>query len=200
MYLYPVFHLHAKGQKDKDVVSGLRVTRILPTSKSVQISSGTLSKQSAYYKPSESAITNSGSILSYTINSEVDDVNVSNNTTICENGIVMRSGNYVFGLGYGKSFDHSTQEYDVVGKENDQYDPSWKESDDSTINKYVNAPVLFYYEHDENYYKGKDNPKAGKSLEGYAKRVHSIPLKDLFDVIRYIRTKTDFSTWLSNPD
>ena len=51
-----------------------------------------------------------------------------------------------------------------------------------------------------NYYKGKDTPKAGKSLEGYAKRVHSIPLKDLFDVIRYIRTKTDFSTWLSNPD
>ena len=200
LYLYPVFHLHAKGQKDKDVVSGLRVKRILPTSKSVQISSGTLSKQSAYYKPSESAITNSGSILSYTINSEVDDENASNNTTICENGIVMRSGKYVFGLGYGKSFDHSTQEYDVVGKENDQYDPSWKESDDSTINKYVNAPVLFYYEHDENYYKGKDNPKAGKSLEGYAKRVHSIPLKDLFDVIRYIRTKTDFSTWLSNPD
>lgn len=197
LYLYPVFHLRAKGQKDKDVVSGLSVTRILPTSKSVQISSGTLSKQSAYYKPSESAITNSGSILSYTINSEADDENASNNTTICENGIVMRSGKYVFGLGYGKSFDHSTQEYNVEDKANN---PSWKESDDSTINKYVNAPVLFYYEHDENYYSSKDNPKTDKTLEGYAKRVHSIPLKDLFDVIRYIRTTTDFSTWLSNPD
>lgn len=194
LYLYPIFTLRAKGQKDKDVVSGLRVTRILPTLKSVQISSGILSKQSAYYKPEDSAFSGSGSTISYTINSRKDDAYASNNTTICENGIVMRSGNYVFGLGYGKSFDHSTQQYNVESEDN----PSWKESNEPNINKYVNVPVLFYYEHDEDYYKNADNPKSGKTLEGYAKRVHSIPLKDLFDIIRFIRTTTEFSEWQLN--
>lgn len=190
IYLYPVFELKAAGQEGKSIVDYITISNIVACNTTTVNVSKKLIKQSKYITVQD-ATYNAGASLRYNSN-EISE-GTQNNTTICENGIVMRSGNYVFGLGYGKVINHDKQGYSVddPGKEDSKY-PYWNINDSTNANdKYIEAPVLFYYEHTDNYYDTDENTKIKKGKvgddnnEGYARRIQAIPLDDLFEMVRW---------------
>lgn len=111
-------------------------------------------------------------------------------TTICEDGIVMRAGEYTFGLGYGNPVNHSNLENGYVTDEN---------SHEFISGVYASSkPYLFYYTNNstDSYYDNVGEPKSKDTSKiGYARRTHAIPLEDLFDVIQYLRETTGFNAW-----
>lgn len=119
-------------------------------------------------------------------------------TTICDDGIVIRAGGYVFGLGYTENFvNHNKQGYEIVDKKissthGDAINPTWAPSSNDCGEK---QPILFYHEYRKGYYDGYE-PKGDsddvKTNYGYAKRMNVIPLKDLFATIQALRNNTDY--------
>lgn len=189
IYLYPVFELTARGQEGKSIVDYITISNIVACNTATVNASKKLVKQSKYITVQD-ATYNAGASLQYNSNKITDGT--QNNTTICENGIVMRSGKYVFGLGYGKVVNHDKQGYSVddAGTEGSNY-PYWNINDSTNVtDKYIDAPVLFYYEHDDEYYDIDNNTKikegkVGDDNEGYARRIQAIPLNDLFEMVRW---------------
>lgn len=126
--------------------------------------------------------------LSYSIvTTSTTNTPTVNATNICNDGIVIRAGKYVFGLGNSQGYvDHSKAGYEMVANA----DPTWKatnESSDQIVN--INEPILFYHEYNPNYYDINKIPKgsASREINGYAKRMNAIPLKDIFETIKFIR-------------
>ena len=195
IYLYPVFELTAKGQGGKSIVDYITISNIVACNTATVNASKKLVKQSKYITVQD-ATYNAGASLRYNSN-EISE-GTQNNTTICENGIVMRSGNYVFGLGYGKVVNHNKQGYSVddPGTEGSKY-PYWNINNSTNVNdKYIDAPVLFYYEHDDEYYIKNNTTeiktgKVGDNNEGYARRIQAIPLDDLFEMVRWWKENKD---------
>jgi hypothetical protein len=124
-------------------------------------------------------------------------------TTITENGIVCRDGNYTFGLGYSENvIDHKKDGYTISDSTKE-----WT----ANIKTGGGEPVLFYYYYDSAEGKGFYNnnstlyksdaynnyvvvPKSGNNEPlGYARRMNFIPLKDIFEVIKHVRTTK--GTW-----
>ena len=110
-------------------------------------------------------------------------------TAVCNDGIVFRSGNTTFGIGYSNV---------IV----DYTDNSIKDGHWNSENKIINdgKPVLFYHTYNTNMYNNDNEPNItnGKDLEGYARRTNAIPLDDLFDVVNYIKQTQSFKTWKGN--
>lgn len=202
IYAYPSFVLKYRGQNDYNVARGLWTTNFIPYT-------NIISDKGVAPKPlsTKLSIVNFGTNLNspnsfiefdnnlgtitYGYNNVGFDAGTYNfkSTTITNDGVVMRAGKYVFGLGYSREFiSHrdSTNKYGSVGGTC----PSF--SKDAGIA--IDEPVLFYHEYDPTYYKIVDNKQTndpdkgvGIDLKGYAQRTHTIPLKDIFNVIRYIR-------------
>ena len=199
-YLFPEFYLHAHGQNTnagnhKEVVAGLQVYAPIPVDSinNVTLTPGGLVKNIG--KGSWNyTIKNQGANISYYAVEIPRDKNSSmvKTTTICDDGIVIRSGNVVFGLGAGnKVYDHGTYGYTTEATKagaTDSTNNSWSSGSSNT--EYLsNEPILFYHVQDGGYYDSTHEPKiGGKTLEGYALRTHAIPLKDIFEVIKFIRT------------
>lgn len=104
-------------------------------------------------------------------------------TTICNDGIVMRAGEYVFGLGYSECIiDHA------AGKNGNYNKSIASDSHYDTTNTLSKIPVLFYHKYDANMYTESKTPKNGlTNIEGYASRMNAIPLEDIFKCIKAIR-------------
>ena len=130
---------------------------------------------------------------SYSVKDDTYYVNVKS-TTICEDGIVMRAGEYTFGLGYGTPVCHH--------RDSKVYENKYATKADSpefSAGVYESSrPYLFYYSDHltSNSYYENGIPKSGDTTKiGYAQRTHAIPLEDLFDVIQYLRETTGFDVW-----
>lgn len=185
-YTYMTFSLRSIGQKNiwknpKEVVSGISITRPI-------VLSGTSSASTTTMLISQGAgqwgVSNAGSsniMICYT-EGDANTNSTVKTTTICNDGIVTRAGDYTFGLGYsGNIVDHKSGGYDTVSADN----PTWAITAGVT-----NVPVLFYYKNDPNYYKDGEPKTGGKDNTGYAKRIHAIPLSDIFGAIRTIRSSS----------
>lgn len=209
-YVYPKFTLKASGQTllnvQKKVVKGVRATVPIPVSADTGVNVkdndkvyiGGLLQNGKYkgqpktknwtgYKDSfvdAAATLNYNEIVSKT---EASNINV---TSICEDGIVIRSGNSTFGLGtIEKVFDHKELGYiNSVTNVNDK--GSWGSGQTA---KYIdNVPALFYYKSYDtanNGLKGKEN-----SVETFARYVDAIPLEDIFNSIKLLRQR-DTNAW-----
>ena len=126
----------------------------------------------------------------YTINTtdkNIDSYNL-NSTSICTNGIVSRSNKHVFGLGYSDFWIDHTK-----GESYNKNDVYYENTYDS---KYVNTdggePVLFYYDHGKyqppTEGQGDDANLLPNSKIGYATRVNTIRLSELFNTLQVLRT------------
>lgn len=106
-------------------------------------------------------------------------------TTICNDGIVMRAGNYTFGLGYASGVNHNKYSSNTLTGYT-MTNGMWPE------NMYSARPVLFYY--DSSIIAQYPNTASSVSTTdtGYAKRVNSIPLDELFNTIKYLRESESF--------
>ena len=113
-------------------------------------------------------------------------------TTICEDGVVMRAGQYTFGLGQCAYVAKGTN---IENTGTDTY----------VSDKYrQNVPVLFYYKNHDgsdtepkidfdgvNIPVGAENPQDfdhEKSLQFYADHAGCIPLDDILNVVKFVKT------------
>jgi hypothetical protein len=185
-YTYMTFSLRAIGQKNiwknpKEVVSGISITRpiVLFGTSSSSTTTMLISQGAGQWGVSNARATNV--MIEYT-EGDANTNSAVKTTTICNDGIVTRAGDYTFGLGYSSNIvDHKNGGYDKVSADN----PTWAITAGVT-----NVPVLFYYKNDPNYYKNGEPKTGGKDNTGYAKRIHAIPLSDIFGAIRTIRSST----------
>lgn len=183
-YTYMTFSLRSIGQKNiwknpKEVVSGISISRpiVLTGTNTASTTTMLISQGAGQYTVSNAKSTNI--MIQYTDGNTNTNSTVKT-TTICNDGIVTRAGDYTFGLGYSSNIvDHRQNGgYDTVSTDN----PTWAITAGTT-----NVPILFYYKNDPNYYKDGEPKKGGKDNIGYAKRIHAIPLSDIFGAIRTIR-------------
>lgn len=199
-YIYPEIYLCAKGQKYgagiKKVISGLQVSSFTFVNSNSSPNSVLTSFNGTYYNKSvwNNKASDFGSI-NYSLVSEIDGASSIKSTTICKDGIVMRAGDYVFGLGYAqKAFNHSDIGYDTSES------GEWrKKSLDDSINYLSNIPILFYHKYSPNYYKDNNEKEDSKgipvsedvTINGYAGRMQAIPLDDLFEMIKWWNENKD---------
>lgn len=116
-------------------------------------------------------------------------------TTICDDGVVIRSGKYLFGLGFAKGINHDRSSgtrnagYNQTSSSADNTFLQWEPYDSSTLNgeKYVDEPVLFFYDGDLAKKYEADSNKLSTDNEGFAKRINSIPISDIFECIKLIK-------------
>ena len=176
-YIIPKFYMYAQGQKGvfgrRSVVGGLSATKPVAISSSGTTTEALNKIADSYIKPS--VYTGKSSL---TVNYYIDEISEGaqvNSTTICDDGIVIRSNKYTFGLGYSDTvYNHRVHGY------NKTYNtPEWANKSD-TSNLYIDGPVLFYHEYDNGYYDSSGLPKSGTAKEAYARRTNAIALKDLF--------------------
>lgn len=188
LYVYPEFSLYFKG--DNKTIKCARVSKIIQnkasstnnnslkiiTDKYVQWKYYDYCNDNSYYP------TIYFDFIDYSVNALVNDNFKS--TTLCNNGIVIRDGNTVFGIGYGKSILNPT--YDKLSD-----DLSW-----SSKNGIDDKPMLFYHHYNAGYYNEYGQLKVdiddNTTRDGYARRMNAIPLEDIFSVIKYVRSKTDW--------
>ena len=190
-YIFSSFNLTVVGQqnvlgKSKEIVSGIEISRpvVVPAydkSTTTQLnlfSTGTFNETETHGVNAQ---------VTYGVNVSLSK-NEIKSTTLCNDGIVTRAGDYTFGLGYSKTIvDHSKDGGYNIASTTSKTDPSWTTTD--TVN---NVPILFYYKNNSDYYlnsgSGGMEPKTGgKDNAGYARRIHAIPLSDIFGAIRTIR-------------
>lgn len=191
IYVVPYFKLAAHVLRNwwadrRNSLAGICATcpRVLKTNTS-RSASTTITKIDTNLPLTEARSEENNGYVIYYINKLIGLDNGVSSTTICDDGIVMRSGQYVFGLGYTQdAVDHRVNEYDRMDN-----DPSWKVSDKAE-NNYISKPILFYHKYDNRYYNGKEPYTNDKSNKGYAKRMDAIPLEDIFEAIRHIREST----------
>lgn len=122
----------------------------------------------------------------YYINPVLTESNGVNSTVICDDGIVMRAGGYVFGLGYTKA----AVNHNVVGYNRDN-NAHWIVNSNTDSNYIENIPILFYHKYDDAMYDANHEPSGvnnNKSSEGYAKRTNAIPLETLFTIVEQIQS------------
>ena len=99
-------------------------------------------------------------------------------------GIVMRSGKYTFGLGYASGVNHNKFENNTCVGYNMSYG-LWPN------NIFNERPVLFYYDSSIIAQYPSDS-NVSTTNAGYARRVNSIPLDELFYTIKYLRDSQNF--------
>jgi hypothetical protein len=230
IYAYPSFVLNYKGENEYKVARGLRNTNFIPYN-NIKSDSGI-----APPKPLNTELTkvnfgtnlndpssfiefnnNLGTITYGYNNVGFDEGTYSfKSTTITNDGVVMRAGKYVFGLGYSRNFishrgdtnktTNSGQQYVnnyvTVGETVGNTTPAFN----TNVGIAEDEPVLFYHEYDPTYYKIDTDENGNKvqtnkpasnvktDLTGYAQRTHTIPLKDIFNVIKYIRATVPLET------
>lgn len=196
--IVPTFKLRAHAQKSKDLIGGICVTcpRPIEISDTSGISSTKLISGDKYTGgkrifPIYKNVASCTGSISYTVTESTAAASDVKATTICNDGMVVRAGGYVFGLGYAENaVDHERNGY----TQQDSSDPHWK-----MINKdyYLqNIPVLFYYKHNDNYYNSDKSPKSNgtttefgaTSSKGYATRMNAIPLEDIFKAVEILRS------------
>jgi hypothetical protein len=118
--------------------------------------------------------------------------NTLESTNICTNGIVSRSGNYTFGLGYSNYLINHDSGNSYISVNNAEktllYNEGFLNKDEGNIIK--GEPVLFYYDHGA--YKGDTN--LPNDSAGYARRVNSIRLSELFNMLKSLRTSSTTSS------
>ena len=182
-YVVPNYKLYFIGQKNiwgnpKQIVSGISISSIQPLT---QVMSLSATKQLIKTDETFKGIASTGFSAQYLTTTTNDSTSNVKTTTVCNDGIVTRVGNTTFGLGYCKNIvDHKNGGYNPVSSDN----PSWAIT--KTKN---NVPVLFYYDHSGQYYDTNKNPKTGGTDNiGYAKRMYAIPLSDIFEAIKTIRS------------
>ena len=203
-FVFPEVYLHAMGQKEswikgrdpKKVVCGLEAYTFIPienississSSTSIKnlknVSESTAKKYATMWKASGAlTVKNEVGTISFTTREIPKNNSTTKITTICEDGIVIRSGEHVFGIGAGAQvYDHLKNGYNVQSSSN----PTWNPKTGMTASYLENEPILFYHTSLGDYYDSKKEPKTGgKDLKGYALRTHAIPLKDIFNVVR----------------
>lgn len=202
-FVFPEIYLRAMGQKEswikgkdpKKVVCGLEAYTFIPienisginsSSTSIKnlknVSETTAKKYAAMWKSSGTlSVKNEVGTISFTTREIPENDSTTKITTICEDGIVIRSGKHVFGIGAGAEvYDHAKNGYNPQSPN----DPTW--SPNNIDASYLeNEPILFYHTALGDYYDNDKNPKSsGTDLRGYALRTHAIPLKDIFNVVR----------------
>lgn len=212
LYIVPEYYIHISSDKNNwgnygDVFRGMLATTPVPIKNNYTISN----TAALEHKNSTSGTYldtgfNPAIEYNYYASFDTSTLNEINSTTIAENGIVHRTNDYVFGLGYSKAVvDHSAAGgYEYTGKTIGEFkDASWK----STTYK-KNIPVLFYYDVNPiintnvsaTYYEkvsAGSNPVSQGDIvrplndsydnEGFARRIHAIPLEDIFNAIKHIR-------------
>ena len=212
LFIVPEVYIHIKSDKNTwgnhgDVIKGMLFTVPVPIQNSYTISNNSVLE----HKNSTSGtyLTSFKPTIEYSYySSKSDNVSEINSTTIAEDGIVHRTNDYVFGLGYSKAvIDHSKSEGythagEATGSFNENGDASWN----STTYK-TNIPVLFYHKVEPivndkkgNYYK---DPKDSGGLvvpcnesytnKGFAQRIHAIPLEDIFNAIKHMRENDSYA-------
>lgn len=199
-FVFPEIYLRTMGQKysgnPKKVVCGLEAYTFIPIENISSISSSSTSiknlknvnettakKYAAMWKSSGSlSVKNNVGTISFTTREIPNDNSTTKITTICEDGIVIRSGEHVFGIGAGAEvYDHIKNGYNTQSENN----PTWNPKTGMTASYLKNEPILFYHTALGDYYDNKKEPKTGgKDLKGYALRTHAIPLKDIFKVVQ----------------
>jgi hypothetical protein len=141
------------------------------------------------------------------IDDKLSNSNVKS-TTICNDGVVVRSGEYVFGLGHAQYvYDHARYGYKVIADGIDPigmplrgpFDYHWAENTDG-YNYRNDVPVLFYHKYDDNYYRtyknyGGTTDDLNNTMSGYARRINAIPLDELFEIIQEWRTFKSTDTY-----
>lgn len=191
IYVVPKFTIKAHSQTDmsirKTLVSGIRVTcpRKYTINDGTIVIGNVMSKLNNSVSVSFNVVNpnNTGKIEYTTLSKSASSVK---NTTICDDGVVMRAGDYVFGLGYAKTVVNHNKCNDM---DNNGY---WITKDVSEENAYLkDIPVLFYHKYDSKYYKDDHTPKNdnGNTIKGYSERINAIPLEDIFKCVSIVRSK-----------
>lgn len=219
IYAYPSFTLKYKGQNEYNVARGVCSTNFIPYTNIV--SAGVAPPKPLSTKLSivnfGTAINNPDSYIEFDNDNNLGTITYGYNnigfdaetynfksTTVTNDGVVMRAGKYVFGLGYSRKFisHRAPRSKELMYSSVNTTCPAFHSEGGYAIDE----PVLFYHEYDPTYYiTSKDDAGnnvqtntpaggVGTGLEGYAKRTHTIPLKDIFNVIRYIRETVDNET------
>lgn len=150
----------------------------------------------------------------YVVTKKGEQENIKS-TTIVNNGIVMRDGNYTFGLGYSNQVPDYGDLYKPINPGAENGDTSveigWNHKA-----KEAPEPILFYHEYKEDIYKvdngmidftstdikHNDLDELGNPTNsGFVKRTYAIPLKDIFEVVKHYKTTgTITPTEVSNID
>ena len=196
--IVPTFKLKAHSQKSKDLIGGICVTcprpiEISNTSgiSSTKLVSGDKNRTGKYKLPIYQNVASCTGSVSYTVTESTAAASDVKATTICNDGMVVRAGGYVFGLGYAENaVDHERNGYTPQNPS----DPHWKMIDKDYYLQ--NIPVLFYYKHNDNYYNSDKSPKSNgtttefgaTSSKGYATRMNAIPLEDIFKAVEILRS------------
>lgn len=208
-YIFPKYYIEASSQDNavgsqKKVTAGVQAYSFVPVKKTGKVTAGSSvlknlcinsKKQNEtpeFAKQWTPSIVNDACTVNYVVNETPNGDSTAKSTTICNDGIVIRSGDAVFGIGCAAAaYDHENCGYDTLASikgTTGVTDPTWSPKNSVTPEYLSNEPVLFYHIADSNYYDNKHEPKTGdKTLEGYALRTHSIPLKDIFEVIKFMR-------------
>lgn len=181
LYIAAKFRLYASGQEgvfgnQRSVVAGVYASRPVALSTKYASTSSTL-RLETNLNPSRATDGSKTISVNYYINRKSSNNSV-NSTIVCEDGIVMRSGDYTFGLGYCDTVVN----HGLAGYNKTTNDPHWRVGDD----QYTSGPVLFYHETSSDYYLSNGAPKGTKGVtdKGYATRTNAIPLKYLFNFLK----------------
>lgn len=201
-FVFPEMYLRTMGQqyagKPKEVVCGLEAHTFIPVANIPSVSSystiiknlrqdSNIKKYAAMWDSSGGlSVKNKVGTISFAAREIPDGGATTKITTICEDGIVIRSGDHVFGIGAGAQvYDHIANGYNTKGAQ----DPTWNPNTGMTASYLENEPILFYHTTSADYYYDDKKPKTGGTdLKGYALRTHAIPLKDIFAVVKMMNT------------
>jgi hypothetical protein len=214
LYLVPECRITVKSQKlrDNNCLKRIYATTLRPINDTT-LSAGTkLKRITTGVNVNFTPVTSSGSqmIIKYTKQTTStgsvanDDVKI---TTVCDDGIIMRAGKYLFGLGYANAVNHNRgggagePDFGAIGYSSQEVAGKtvlWNAPDvavseqaisgDTGPQYFTHVPVLFYYDASiVKNYSDIDSDLLTTNTNGYAKRVDSIPLKDIFECIRYLR-------------
>lgn len=194
IYVMPEFYLYFKGQDGglfegaKKLIKNICVYTPVPVKiagYSPVNASDTLvysNNDDNIYKTKLNGRTVTG-VVGSTISYKYDTKNEEGvkSTTICNDGVVFKTGDYIFGIGYSNAiYDHAQ-----YGYSKDDDGEQWENVNDYN---YLIGPMLFYHKYSEDYYKGNNTPYDDKTNNGYARRMNAIPLEDIFNIIKHART------------
>ena len=187
LFVVATFDLLAKTQKDWNSISAMKVytPRILTNTNTAD---AILRKYEPIPVKDNIKEVSERTCLSYAISDLGEPEDIKSNT-ICNDGIVIRHGDFTFGIGYIENldYDYNGSNYEQV-KDNSS---SLIESDDphfiSTQLKEP-QPCLFYHKYDDGYYSIKSSNSDINSNTAYARRTYSIPLETLFEMVKAFET------------
>jgi hypothetical protein len=202
IYAIPIITVKAQSENWRNTIKSLKVEGFTFNNTSSKTESATISCTTLKNYPSSANYVNPS--CDYYITSSTND-SVYKATTICDNGIVFTSGNYVFGLGYGENiYDHSKNKYYT---KDDTSTSIWGTGAvDKTSVSIDGTPMLFYADATkegvsswvESINKTLANSKDKKLINfAYNRAINAIPLKDIFNAIYLLRSSNDSQSWSS---